>query len=503
MNERRTRPRSLSARAATSVRFAALAATLAAAAGCGGPPQSALDVEQPEGWDDELQMREAEDVNPDPSVVEIELEAKITDIELVPGAPTPVWTYNGVLPGPLIRAKVGDSIVVRFKNSLPEATSIHWHGLRLPNDMDGVPGLTQDPIPPGGEFVYEFKARDAGTYWYHPHVNSAAQVGWGLYGSIVVEDPADPEVFGDELVLVLSDMGVDENGQFLPEDTGGEFGDLFGREGNLLLVNGKILPRLKARAGKPQRWRVINAARARYYTLRLPEHTFVKLGGDNGLAERSQELGRVVLVPGERADLVFTPSDEPGTVSVLQWIPTERGFGSVYNRPREDMLEIETVDAAPVVPEPVPEFLREIEPIDITNAEELTLDLTIATETRMHEKEVVMGINDVPYWDSEPLEAAVGQTHVWNITNDTAFAHPFHLHGYFFQVLDDTRIPEWKDTVDVPANSTLRIAVDFDERPGVWMYHCHILDHADSGMMGHLFVAGEGFEKMPKVHLMH
>src|SRR5690606_25599507 len=115
--------------------------------------------------------------------------------------------------------------------------------------------------------------------------------------------------------------------------------------------------------GKPQRWRVVNAARARYYTLRLPEHTFVKLGGDNGLAERSQEVGRVVLVPGERADIVFTPSDEPGTVNMLRWIPTNRGFGSVYNRPREDMLEIETVDAAPVVPDPVPEFLRDIERI--------------------------------------------------------------------------------------------------------------------------------------------
>jgi FtsP/CotA-like multicopper oxidase with cupredoxin domain len=490
-------------------RRAALASIAVLAVGCGdgggfgSAPQAARDVEQPEGWDAELAMHAAEDLNPDPGVVEIELEARITDIELVPGAPTPVWTYNGALPGPMIRAKVGDRIIVRFKNSLPEATSIHWHGLRLPNDMDGVPGLTQDPVEPGGEFVYEFEARDAGTFWYHPHINSAAQVGWGLYGSLVVEDPEDPDVFGDDLVLVLSDMGVDADGQHLPEDTGGEFGNLFGREGNLLLVNGKVLPRLKVRAGKPQRWRVINAARARYYTLRLPGHTFVKLGGDNGLAARSEELSRVVLVPGERADLVFTPSDEPGTVSMLRWIPTERGFGSLYNRPRENMFEIETVAATPVTPEPVPELLREIEPIDISNAEEITLDLTIATETRMHTKEVVMGINDVPYWDSEPLLARIGDTQIWNVTNDTAFAHPFHLHGYFFQVLDDSRIPEWKDTVDVPANSNLRIAVHFDERPGVWMFHCHILDHADAGMMGHLFVAGEGeHEHMPHVDLM-
>ncbi|HEX7079738.1 MAG TPA: multicopper oxidase family protein [Gammaproteobacteria bacterium] len=492
----------------------ALVALAALVAGCGGaepeepapppaPTQSALEVEQPEGWADELAMSTPEDLNPDPNVLEIELEAKITELEILPGKRTPVWTYNGSLPGPLIRAKVGDKIIVHFKNSLPEPTSIHWHGMRLPNNMDGVPGLTQDPIEPGGEFRYEFTARDAGTFWYHPHINSAPQVGWGLYGSLVVEDPSDPEVFGDELVLVLSDMALDENGQFLPEDTGGEFGDLFGREGNILLVNGKVLPRLKVRAGKQQRWRVINAARARYYTLRLPNHTFVKLGGDSGLAERSAEVNRVVLVPGERTDMVFTPSDPPGTVSILQWIPTERGFGSTFNRPREKMLEIETVDLPPVKPEPIPSFLREIEPIDVTNAKELTIELTIDTVSTAHAKEVVMGINGVPYWDSEPLEAHIGETQIWNVVNGTAFAHPFHLHGYFFQVLDDTRIPEWKDTVDVPANSSLRLAVRFDERPGMWMYHCHILDHADSGMMGHLWVAAEGEEHPPHVQLIH
>lgn len=467
------------------------------------PVQRALEVQQPEGWADDLAMNVPEDLDPAPDVVEIELEASITDMEIVPGKTTPVWTYNGTLPGPLIRAKVGDRIVVRFTNSLPEATSIHWHGMRLPNDMDGVPGLTQDPIAPGETFVYEFDARDAGTFWYHPHINSAAQVGWGLYGALVVEDPADPDAFGDDLVLVFSDMAVDDEGQFLPEDTGGEFGDLFGREGNILLVNGKVRPALKVRNGKQQRWRVINAARARYYTLRLPEHTFVRLGGDNGLAERSDEVNRIVLVPGERTDLVFTPSDEPGTSRWMQWIPTERGFGSVFNRPREDMLEIVTVDERPVVPEPIPVALREIEPIDVTGAKELTLDLTIDTENTPRTKEVVMGINGIPYWNSEPLQARIGETHIWNVVNDTAFAHPFHLHGYFFQVLDESRIPEWKDTVDVPADSTLRIAVRFDERPGMWMYHCHILDHADSGMMGHLWVAGDGETHPPHVELIH
>ena len=224
----------------------------------------ASQVEQPEGWDEDLALAIPRDLNPDPDVLEIELEARITDMEIVPGTRTPVWTYGGTLPGPLIRAKVGDRVIVHFTNNLPDATSIHWHGLRVPNNMDGVPGVTQDPIPVGGRFTYDFIVRDAGTYWYHPHINSAAQVGWGMYGPLVVEDPNDPAVFGDDLVLMLSDMSLDENGQFLPADQGGAFSDLFGREGEVLLVNGKVRPELKMRKGKQQRWRVIYAARTRY-----------------------------------------------------------------------------------------------------------------------------------------------------------------------------------------------------------------------------------------------
>jgi FtsP/CotA-like multicopper oxidase with cupredoxin domain len=450
------------------------------------PSLPASAVPQPAGWADDLALEEAEDINADPDIVEINLESKVSEIEFLPGLKTPAWTYGGSVPGPLIRAKVGDRVIIHFKNSLPEATSIHWHGLRVPNGMDGVPGVTQPPVPPGGEFRYDFTVRDAGTYWYHPHINSAAQVGWGMYGAFLVEDPNDPKAFGDDLVLVLSDMGLDDFGGLLPKDTGGQFGDLFGREGNLLLVNGKHVPTLKVRAGKPQRWRIIDAARARYYTISLRGHTLVRLGGDNGLAERSEKVHSVLVTPSERQDIVFIPSDEPGTHSMLKWIPTDRGFGSTFNRAREDMLAIETVEAPPVVPDPIPTHLRDIEPIDVSNAIERNVELTIDFDA---EKNVVMGINHVPYSHVKPIETQIGRTEIWNVINDTDFAHPFHLHGYFFQVLDDSRVPEWKDTVNVPVHSTVQIAVRFDERPGLWMYHCHILDHAEIGMMGQVHVA--------------
>lgn len=449
------------------------------------PELSALDVEQPEGWDTDLELARPVDLNPDPNILEIELDARLSNIELLPGHETPAWTYGGTIPGPLIRAKVGDRVIVHFRNELPESTSIHWHGLRVSNDMDGVPGVTQDPVEAGGEFLYDFVVRDAGTYWYHPHINSAAQVGWGMYGPLIVEDPNDAAEFGDDLVLMLSDISLYEDGEFQPPDSGGKFGDLFGREGTVLLVNGKVEPRLRVRQGKQQRWRVINAARARYFDLRVRDHDLIRLGGDNGLAARSEELYRVLVTPGERADLVFTPEDPPGSSRLVQWVPTDRGYGSVFSRSREPLFHIDTVDEPGVQPAKIPVELREIEPIDTSHAIEKTLDMTID----LANNDVVMGFNNVPYWHMEPIEARIGETHIWTLTNHTDFAHPFHLHGYFFQVLDPARIPEWKDTVNVAVGEELRIAVRFDERPGMWMYHCHILDHAEVGMMGQLHVA--------------
>lgn len=455
----------------------------AAAAPALAQAQRAEDVGQPDGWDDDLALSQPDDLNPAPNVLEFNLEARIANLEITPGVSTAVWTYNGTLPGPYIRAKVGDTLIVHFRNSLPEPTTIHWHGVRVPNDMDGAPGMTQDPIAPGATFRYEFVLRDAGTFWYHPHHDSSDQVGRGLYGPIVVADPDDPDVFGDDLVLMLSDLSLDEDGRLSEKGGGGAFGDLFGREGNVMLVNGKVRPHLKARAGKAQRWRFINAARARYYSFLLPGAPFTRIGGDSGLAARSEKVSRLLIVPGERLDVVYTPASPPGSVVPLRWRPIDRGYGTAFNRQAETILEIETVGDPPVTAATIPEQLRDIPAIDISNAVEHALDLTIQAQGTV----VEMGINGIPSWKAEPLHARIGDRHVWTVTNNSVFDHPFHLHGYFFRVLDE-RVPEWKDTVNVPVKSSIRIVIDFDERPGMWMYHCHILDHADVGMMGHLHV---------------
>jgi FtsP/CotA-like multicopper oxidase with cupredoxin domain len=457
---------------------------LAAEPASGTPQLAALDVSQPDGWDRDVGLKPAPDLNPDPDILEVNIEAKIADVEIKPGTVVKAWTYNGLLPGPFLKAKVGDRLIVHFKNSLPEATTVHWHGVRVPNNMDGTPNMSQAPVEPGGEFLYDFVLKDAGTYWYHPHMDSPAQVGRGLYAPIVVEDPNDPKEFGDDLVLVLSDMSLDEKGVLQPKDNGGSFGDLFGREGNILLVNGKVMPRLKVRSGKQQRWRIINSARSRYWSFAMRNNTFVRIGGDNGLMERSEKLTRLTITPAERLDVVYTPGLAPGSVSTLRWLPVDRGYGTAFARLSEDIMTIETVADAPVRPAVIPEKLREIKPIDLSRVVEHTLELTIKLDRGI----VEMGINGIPNWQAKPLAARIGEKHIWTLVNNSPFDHPFHLHGYFFQVLDDKRVPEWKDTVNVPVNSTVRIAVDFDERPGMWMYHCHILDHAEVGMMGHLHV---------------
>jgi len=230
---------------------------------------------------------------------------------------------------------------------------------------------------------------------------------------------------------------------------------------------------------------VINSTRSRYYTLRYKRSPLVRLGGDNGLMAHTETLDEIKLTPGERSDFVFTPPDVPGTTDVLKWYPTDRGYGTTFNRLSENMMTLATIDAPAVTPMPIPEQLREIAAINITD-----------------DKRVLMGINGKHHDRAVPLMAKVGETHVWTVKNDTDFSHPFHLHGFFFQVLDENRVLEWKDTVDVPHKSELKLAVKFDNRPGMWMYHCHILDHAEAGMMGHLHVEpAEGTDEHP--HYAH
>lgn len=440
----------------------------------------------PEAFDKELAPTLLTDLDPAPDVVEVELEARVADVELTPGQRVSAWTYNGVLPGPLLRAREGDLVRVHFTNRLPEATTIHWHGLEVPADQDGA-GHHGTVIEPGASFSYAFRVPHAGTYWYHPHVNSASQVWHGLYGPLVVEARSEPDL-GDEVTLVLSDLNS-ANGQVSPSAEQGDLGRFFGHEGSRLLVNGRELPTLRAHPGSTLRLRVINAAISRFFRFAIDGHTLERVAGDSGFSERPQRVNDWVLAPGERSEFVVTLAGAAGETLHVRTLTYNRFMCGGDCGEAHDLMQI-ALEAGTGRTAQVPAELASIVPIDIRGAATRTLEL--GEQTR--DGKTYLSLNGrVHGQDTLEFDAAVGATEVWELKNTTEYDHPFHLHGFRFQVLEQggraPAIREWTDTLDMVAKTTARIAVRYDDRPGAWMFHCHILDHADLGMMGVLHVA--------------
>ena len=461
------------------------------------PTLAAAQSLAPAGWDANLTLTEAVDTNPDPKVVEITLTAQLAEVEIAPGKRVQAWTYDGGLPGPLVKTHVGDRVIVHFKNQLQEPTTVHWHGVRLPIEMDGVPDVSQPAVKPGESFIYDFIVRDAGLYWYHPHVMSAAQVGFGLYGALLVEDPEDGVGVADQVTLVLSDMGFDAKGQLEPADSGGSAGMVFGREGDYVLVNGRHHPVLRARPGAPQRWRIVNTAKSRFFYLDLEGQPFTVIGVDGGLQERPVTSDILLVTPGERVDVIVTPKGKAGTPLLLRAMLYNRGYGSVQYRGVEDVMTLEFTNQAPVTAAPV----RVTRNIPIPSTAGATPVAVVLTLPPMENGKSEFRVNGVPFWKAKPFLAKLGETQLWTIKNDSDWDHPFHLHGFFFQVIDEKGQPvrplAWKDTVNIPMKTTARLLVTFDERPGEWMFHCHILDHADGGLMGTVLVG----DVQPSAHV--
>ena len=451
----------------------------------------------PPGWDASLKLNESADLNPDPKVVEVNLTARLAEVEIAPGKRVQAWTYDGGLPGPLIKTRVGDRLIVHFTNELKEPTTVHWHGVRVPIEMDGVPDVSQPEVKQGESFTYDFVVRDAGLYWYHPHVMSAAQVGFGLYGALLVEDPADGVDVADQVTIVLSDISFDAKGRLEPADSGGSAGMVFGREGDYLLVNGRPRPVLRARPGAPQRWRIVNAAKSRFFYLELEGQNFTVIGVDGGLQERPVTNDILLVTPGERVDVIVTPKGKAGTSLTLRAMLYNRGYGSVQYRSVEEVMLIELTHQPPVVAAPV----RVSREIPLPKTDGATAVDVVLTLPPMQNNKSEFRVNGAPFWKAKPFAAKLGETQLWNVRNDTDWDHPFHLHGYFFQVIDDNGQPvrplALKDTVNVPMKKSVRLLVTFDERPGEWMFHCHILDHADGGLMGTVLVG----DVQPSAHV--
>jgi FtsP/CotA-like multicopper oxidase with cupredoxin domain len=401
--------------------------------------------------------------------VSLELEARELDWEFAPDRHLSGFGFNGIVPGPLIETNAGDTLRVRLTNNLPQPTTIHWHGLRVPADMDGTE-IVQPPIPPGESFAYEFVVPDAATFWYHSHVNETEQLERGLYGALVARGPDEPTLDG-ERVLLLDDLKLDPNGELAPF---GDHDELHGgREGDVLLVNGRQEPELEIAGGQVARWRVVNAANTRYVRLSIGGRPFSIIGTDGGLVPAPLEATEILLTPGERADLAVGPFLE-GELIEIEALPYDRGRGE----PRRDRYA--TLRVGPSAPSQaeLPASLRPIEPVADADAPPTrTVDLKALMHGGAHQRD-------------EPVR--VGELQVWDLVNETSQDHPFHLHGFFFQVLSENGQPPpllaWKDTVNVPRKQRVRIAWLPDDRPGQWMYHCHILEHHAMGMMAHFEV---------------
>lgn len=431
------------------------------------------------------------DRDPDPGVVEVDLEAREAAWEYAPGRVTRALAYNGVVPGPLLEARVGDTVVVHFANRLTEPTTIHWHGVRVPNAMDGA-DTAQTPVPPGGTFEYRFTVPDAGTFWYHPHVDEPVQLERGLYGAIVVREREAPVAKppANESVLLLDDLTVTADGQIAPP--GGISEGHAGREGPVQLVNGGTRPELVVRAGERRILRVVNAGSARFYRLALASGApLTLLGTDVGRLASPREVADVLLVPGDRVELALTPVGEPGGAEMLRALPVDRGQGAGTVSPIDLLRFRATSDAALGDPGPLPSPGAPLPPpLDTNGATVRRVVFDERTDPVTHA--VIFLIDGQAAPDVPTLMTTLGTTEVWDLVNDSEMDHPFHLHGYFFQPLAREGAPfpfaSWEDTLVLPARTTTRVAFRPDDRPGMWMYHCHILEHAAHGMMAHLHV---------------
>lgn len=400
------------------------------------------------------------------------------------GRATPVWAYNGSVPGPLIEAYEGDWVEIAFTNHLPQPTTIHWHGLPVPAEQDGNP---HDAVLPGATRHYRFHLPEgsAGTYWYHPHPHghTAEQVFRGLAGGFIVRSRKDPLAGFAERNLLLTDLRLTQNGRIAP-NSAADWHD--GREGDHVLVNGALEPILVIGKGETQRWRLWNATSARIMQLALPGHDIQLVGTDGGLIEAPLSIDRLTLAPGERAELLVTGRFGDNSAQ-LQALPYTRGkmMHPEDSEPRALLRVVESIGAA--AHPAIPSRLRAIKELS-----EPAVKRKVEFSENMSDPKAMFLINGRKFnMQRVDFVGKAGQVEEWEIVSKAHMDHPFHIHGTQFQVVARSEDGKWRsepflawrDVVNVPAKQSVRIRLRQD-LPGVRMFHCHILEHEEQGMMG-------------------
>lgn len=430
------------------------------------------------------------------------LTARVARMQLLPEGygETEIWGYEGTMPGPEIRVAQGARVRRRLENALPRPTSIHWHGVRIDNAMDGVAGLTQDAVAPGAGFDYDFVAPDAGTYWYHAHNRSVEEVARGLYGALIVEEPDRPDVDREE-VLILDDWRIDpETAQLDADFDAPHDRSHAGRTGNFIATNATYGLTGQARRNERLRLRLINAANARLFDLRLAglDGWVVALDG-MPLSAPARLEERLVLGPAQRADLV---------VDVTAAVGERAAVDAVVDRQRlpQVVFDIGGEASASRRPPPAPLPPNGHAMVDLTRARPLSLVMEGGAMGGLRAATLggrQMGFRELAgaghFWafngavgraEDPPLaELARGEHVRLTIVNDTAFPHAMHLHGmHFHEIGEDGRPGPLRDTTLLFGNQSRDIAFVADN-PGNWLLHCHMLSHAASGMATRIVVS--------------
>ncbi|HEY1385022.1 MAG TPA: multicopper oxidase family protein [Dongiaceae bacterium] len=439
-------------------------------------------------------------------VREIRIAAAPGRASLVGSGPqTDVLAYDGKVPGPTLRLKQGEPVRIVVENRLDQDTTVHWHGVRVPNAMDGVPGLTQPPIRPGESFAYAFTPPDAGTFWYHPHAHSLEQLGRGLAGALIVE-PAEQYPIDREILWMLGDWRLKPDAQIA-----GGFGNpmearMSGRIGNAVTINGTPPAAEPVRAGERIRLRLLNSALARIMALRFEGHRPVIVAIDGQPCDPHEPEGdRLLLGPAMRIDVMLDMVGEAGRgyrviddfYDGLAYTLVELAYDQT---PAQAMARRNDIAALPPNPLSQP---------DLASAERHELVLEGGMMSHMNGGMMgggMMGKMGGATWsingtsmtgdgqaDMPPLlTLRRGRSYLLALRNETAWWHPMHLHGHSFLVVRRNGTPnprrEWSDTVLVPPKQTVDIAFVADN-PGNWMLHCHVMDHQMSGLMTVLRIA--------------
>jgi len=445
------------------------------------------------GFADPLEMPNLSAI---PGIIEVDLEAMPAWVS-VNGINARLMTYNGSYPAPTIRVRRGDTLRVHFKDSLPlpgmnilgherEMTNLHTHGLHVSPSGNADNAMLMFMAGDAFDYEYDLTHQAPGTFnFYHPHHHGtvAEQYWGGMAGALVVEDEIDALSAFETHLMVVKDVTLSGSE---PEPYTSMMDYLHGKEGSTVMVNGQVNPVLTIRPGQVQRWRVLNACNARFLKLSLEGgHTLHVVGTEGGLLDKPYPVSSFLLSPGERVDLLVKATQTAKKYRLLS-LPYNRGAGSMGQQVTLLTLSYQGGRATQAIPKTIDPAARRSTAMPV-KTERITLSMG---QGRGY-------VNGVSFTmeNHYTLSSRLGTHEVWEIVNNSGMDHPFHQHVNPCQVLSITggdaayasfltKAPAWKDTVIVPKWGSVRMLVPVLHWPGMAMFHCHIIEHEDIGMMG-------------------